>query len=289
MKVAICGGTGFLGSHIVRRLKQDGHELLLVSRGKVRRRRKDVSYIRADVVKGDGLEDAFQGCDAVINLIAIIKEKGKQNFLAVNYRGAGNVARAAHNAGVPQLVHISALGAGPDPKFAYLYSKWEGEQAVKLSGADYTILRPSTVFGPGDGFFTNLRSVLRLSPGLLPIPGDGDTLFQPISAEDVAECVAICLRRGPVNRAIEIGGPEFFTLRDILHLVRDRYTHWPRIEVHIPLPVMAIGSHLPNPFVTPTQVEMLKCSSVTSAASVTHHFGFEPKRLSDNLDYLRDY
>ena len=156
MRIAITGGTGFVGSHLASHLAEQGHELVLISRGARAgggAAGPAATRVTADVVSGSGLAAAFAGCDAVVNLVAVIVERRGQTFDAVNRQGAVNVARAAVEAGVGHLVQLSALGADPDPRFGYLASKWSGEQAIRISGIPHTILRSSLVFGPGDGFF----------------------------------------------------------------------------------------------------------------------------------------
>ena len=209
MRIAITGGTGFVGTHVARLLDRRGHEVVLVSRevqGRHRRGRCDVAS--ADLVTGAGLADAFAGCDAVVHLAAIIVERGRQTFDSVNRLGTANAATAAAEAGVGHFVHLSAIGAGTDPGYPYLDSKWAGEQAVRISGVPYTVIRSSVIFGPGDGFFTKLATLVRRVPPLsLPIAGDGRALFQPIAAADVARCIALALERGPSRGVVSIGGP----------------------------------------------------------------------------------
>ena len=159
VRIAITGGTGFVGSHLTALLSEQEHEVVLISRGrKVRRAtRPNVRLVGADVMaSGSSLVEAFAGCDAVVHLVAVIVERGRQTFESVNRQGTANVARAAREASVAHLVHLSAVGADPDPRFAYLESKWAGEQAILISGVPHTIVRSSLIFGPGDGFFTKL-------------------------------------------------------------------------------------------------------------------------------------
>ncbi len=108
---------------------------------------------------------------------------------------------AAKQAKVRHLVHQGALGSDPDPRYPYLLSKWAGEQAVRAGGVPYTVLRPGLIFGPGDGFFTLLTRMMRINP-IVPIAGNGRTLFQPISIDDVTACIVIALERGPSNSSM---------------------------------------------------------------------------------------
>ena len=296
MRIAITGGTGFVGSHLASHLAEQGHELVLVARGK---RPSDpagpaVTRVAADVVSGSGLVKAFAGCDAVVNLVAVIVEKRGQTFDAVNRQGAANVARAAVEAGVGHLVHLSAIGADPDPRFGYLASKWSGEQAIRISGIPHTIIRSSLVFGPGDGFFVKLARLIRRTPPLFPLPiaGDGRTLFQPIAAEDIARCIGLALERGPGPRVFAVGGPDHLSYEQIVDIIRREVVSLPRIKVHVPVPAIRpvaalMAAVMRDPLVTPAQLDLLGHHNITIPGAVAAVFGFEPQRFADRVGYLR--
>jgi nucleoside-diphosphate-sugar epimerase len=294
VRVAITGGTGFVGSNTARALLAAGHEVVLVSRGTRRvAPREGLRAARADVTSGKGLADAFAGCDAVVHLTAIIREKGKQTFDAVIRRGTEHVVDAARTAGVGHLVYISAIGADPDPAFPYHYAKWMAEQAVRASGVPFTILRPSLIFGPGDGFFTTLCSLVRYSIPVIPIAGDGGALFQPIGIDDVVRCIELCLERGPTMRVIEIGGPEQLSYEGIVDIIHDAIGAGMRIKVHVPfaalLPAaMVMDKVLSNPPVTPSQLRMLARHNITRIDAVRSAFGFAPAAFTANAGYLKE-
>jgi uncharacterized protein YbjT (DUF2867 family) len=294
VRVAITGGTGFVGSNTARALLVAGHEVVLVSRGSRRvAAREGLKVVRADVTAGEGLVEAFAGCDALVHLTAIIREKGKQTFDAVIRRGTENVVSAASSAGVGHLVYISAIGADPDPRFPYHYTKWMAEQAVRASDVPFTILRPSLIFGPGDGFFTTLCSLVRYSIPVIPIAGDGGALFQPISIDDVVRCIALSLERGPAMRVIEIGGPEQLSYEGIVDIIHDAIGAGMRIKVHVPVPAllpaaMIMDKVLPNPPVTPSQLRMLARHNITRIDSVRSAFGFAPAPFTANAGYLNE-
>jgi len=293
VRVAVTGGNGFVGTHVVRALTNAGHEVVVIARGTRRRPRRDnVSFVRADIVDWPGLADEFSRCAAVIHLVAVIREKGNQTFERVNREASERVAAAAREAGVQHLVHQSANGADPDPRYPYLETKWAGEQAAIGSGVPYTVFRPSLIFGPGDGFFTLIAKLIKLSP-VVAIAGDGMALFQPISIDDVTRCMMLALERGPSDRVYEIGGPEHMTYEDIVLTVKSAIgAH--RFLAHVPvramLPAAFVMEHvLPNPPVTVDQLHMLEKNNITRLDSVSKAFGFEPQRFADNADYLQDY
>jgi NADH dehydrogenase len=249
--------------------------------------------VRADVISSAGLAEALRGCDAVVHLVAIIREKGRQTFTRVNAQGTANVARAAADAGVGHLVHISAIGVEPDPRYAYLASKWEGEQAVSGGTVPFTVLRPSLVFGPGDGFFTVLAKLIRLNP-VVPVVGDGRALFQPIAVSDLARIVTLCIERGPSGAVHEVGGPDQLTYEQIIDIIKAETGRVRRRNVHVPvaamLPLATIFEKvLPNPPVTPGQLRLLEKQNVTRLDAVPTQFGFEPLAFAEHCEYLLDY
>lgn len=294
MRVAITGGTGFVGVNTARTLLDAGHEVVLVARGSRRvRPRPGVTVVKADVIGGEGLEKAFAECDAVVHLTAVIRERGKQTFDAVIRKGTENTVRAAKAAGVRHFLYVSAIGADPDPSFPYFFAKWEAEQAVAASGVPYSILRPSLIFGPGDGFFTLLRGLVRFSIPAVPVAGDGLSLFQPIAIGDVTRCILLTLERGPSGTVTEIAGAEQLTYDEIIDTVRIAIGAGMRIKVHVPVPAIlpaafVMDKVLPKPPVTPAQLKMLSRSNISRLDAVQSAFGFVPLAFSDNADYLAE-
>jgi uncharacterized protein YbjT (DUF2867 family) len=293
VRVAVTGGSGFVGIHTVRALKNAGHEVVVVARGKVRQPKGErVTFVRADLTSSPSLASVFAGCDAVIHLVAVIRERGRQTYDRVNREGTVLVAEAAQQAGVGHLLYQGALGADPDPRFPYLLSKWSAEQAVRANGIPYTALRPGLIFGPGDGFFTLLARLMRIEP-VIPIAGNGRTLFQPISVGDVTRCMVLALERGPSNRVHELGGPDQMSYEEIILTIKSTLGLHRKI-VHIPVPMMLplafmMEKVLRNPPVTRDQLRMLARNNITRVDSVRVAFGFDAERFADNSDYLQDY
>ncbi|MHB1527059.1 MAG: complex I NDUFA9 subunit family protein [Candidatus Dormibacteria bacterium] len=299
MRVAITGGSGFVGSHLVPLLLESGHELRVIGRGaRPVTLPPGLSVTFGDVVTGEGLEEAFRDADVVVNLVAIIRAKGVQTFASVNSRGTANVVQAAQRAGVQRLVQLSAIGAGPDPTFPYLFSKWQGEQWVQGSGLEWVILRSSVIFGEGDGFFTLLAKAISLPAPFLVIPGDGTAVFQPIAADDVARCLGAAVEEPQRAGSIyEIGGPEQLTLEEITLAVAEATgKEWFGIARRKPLHLaprlirpgaILMDKLMRNPLVTPQQLDMLGKPNVTTVDAVRAHFGFQPKALRANIGYLK--
>jgi len=296
--ILVIGGTGFIGRRLVARLAESGESIRVATRGS---RKADlpesVEQAPVDVVSGEGLAEAMAGVDRVAHLVAIIIEKGAQKFDAVIRGGTEGVVREAEKAGVKKLVYVSAIGAAPDPKFPYWHAKWEAEQVVSGSGLNYTILRPSLVFGPEDDFFNRLASMVRRSP-LVPIAGAGKTRFQPIGVDDLVTCIAACLPAGQAGlkedthdrQTVEVGGPEQLTYNELIDVISAALGKR-RPRVHIPLWLMRPGARvlqsvLSNPPVTADQLAMLSKDNITELDAVPRQFGFAPGRLADGLGHL---
>jgi NADH dehydrogenase len=292
-RIAITGGTGFVGLHTARALAAAGHEVRMVARGRrAVPRPAGTQFARANVVTGEGLQEALQGCDTLISLAAVIRERGAQTFDRVNRQGAENVARAAREAAVGHIVHLSAIGADPDPAYPYLATKWGGEQAMLASGVPVDIIRSSLLFGAGDAFFTRLVKLIRWNP-VVPIPGDGSAMFQPLAIIDLAQIMVQCVEKGPRRLFAEVGGPDWLSLNEIFEIIKAQMGTRRR-NVHVP--VMAIlpaaivmDKLLPNPPVTPGQLKLLAKANTTRLDAVPSRFGFQPLSFADNSEYLQDY
>ncbi len=195
-------------------------------------------------------------------------------------------------AGVRRLVHMGALGVADDPTLHYASSKAKAEALVAASPLDWTILKPSLQWGERDGFFNILAGLVRLAPGVLPMPGRGTSRFQPIWVEDVARIVAYSLARpDTIGRTSELGGPRVWTYREIVEEVL-RGMGARRIIVPMPLPLVRVAArtseilHLPFP-AAPDQVRQLRLDNVGPIDGVERGFGFAPADMAGHLGYLR--
>ncbi len=231
MDIAIVGATGFVGSHLVPHLVEAGNRVIAISRsGRRLPNWTDAVEARAaDVTTAAGLEEALAGADAVVHLVAIPRESKGRRFDEVNVQGTRNVVEAAHRAGIRRFVHLSVLGVADDRKLAYLWSKWQGEQAVRTSSLDWVVLRPSLMFGEGDGFFNLVKATLRSwSPGVVAIPGSGDARFQPLSVDDLAIAVERCLTDADRGGSVyELGGPDWLDIPADRRRGHARHPHSP--------------------------------------------------------------
>ncbi len=303
--VSVIGGSGFIGRHTVAALARTGWRIRIICR------RPDLAYflqplggpgqiafIQANVRDRASLEAALAGSDAVVNLVGILAERGRQTFEAVHVRGAETVARAAADAGVERLVHVSALGADPGSPAAYGRSKAEGERRVRAAFGDAVIVRPSVVVGPEDRFLNLFADMSRFSP-VLPLIGGGRTRFQPVYVGDVAAALARLLEGDDqAGRIYELGGPEVWTFRELLEfmlsVIRRR-----RLLVPIPFGLAQIMAwpmqFIPGAPLTPDQVRMLKKDNVVSEKAKTEGrtlegLGIEPDGIEAVVpEYLARY
>ena len=193
--------------------------------------------------------------------------------------------------GIRRFVHLSVLGVVDDPKLGYLRSKARGEQLVRESSLDWVVLRPSLMFGVGDGFFNIVKTTLRYwSPGVVAIPGNGDTRFQPLSADDLAIAVERSVTDADrVGSVYELGGPDWLTYRQIVDEVM-RVTGMRRLKLPIPIPLIgaltAVTDRvLPIFPVTHDQIGSLQRQNYTDLDAFEKAFGVEPRKL--DLTYLR--
>ena len=293
--ILVTGATGFVGRRIVARLVERGEEVRRLVRPGPNSQPSGlpaVHFVTGDVSDIDSLKAACQGVDMVVHTVAVIREKGPATFQSINVQGTRNVVEAAEESGVRKIVHLSAIGVGPDPKYPYLRSKWEGEEAVINSKLRHVVLRPSLVFGPGDEFINALAATIRVGP-VVPFIGSGKARFQPIHVEDVAQCVdRVLVDRSYDGETIEIGGPDILSYRQITDMIIRAFGSW-KVKVRVPeslmrpaLPFLKLVA--PHPPITKVQLDMLSLDNITAEDSVEANFDFKPRPLEGNMDYILD-
>lgn len=272
--VTVFGGSGFIGRHVVRALAREGWRIRVACRrpdlaghlqpsGRV----GQIHAVQANVRYPASVAAALRGADAVVNLVGILSESGRQRFDSVQAFGARAIARAAKEAGARTLVQMSALGADPKSDSDYARSKAAGEQAAFEFFPGANVLRPSIVFGPEDDFFNRFAAMARFAPAL-PLIGGGETLFQPVYVGDVADVVARALAGATTPGAIyELGGPEVKTFRELMEFTCSTIG---RKRLLVPVPFG--GAHY-----------MAFGTEIASAAS----FGLFPKMLLTTRDQIR--
>ncbi len=270
MLVTIFGGGGFLGRYVAQELLASGARVRVAERdpGDAIRVKPlgglgQTQLVHADIGKPDSVAHAVAGADAVVNLVGILKG----DFDAIHVRGAANVARAAAEAGVKTLVHVSAIGADSQSASAYGRSKGQGEEAVRAAFPKATIVRPSIVFGREDQFTNRFAGLIRMAP-VLPVIG-GDTKFQPVFVADVAKAVAAAVKdaKSHGGKTYELGGPQVMSMAQINTWLAKAIGHDP---VMMPVPDMLSGwiarltGWLPGAPITLDQWKMLQSDNVVA-------------------------
>ena len=297
--VTVFGGTGFLGKYVVRALARNGWRIRVAARNPLRSPQLKVmgevgqiELARADLKSPQSVALALEGAEAVVNLVGVLAETGRQTFDALQAQGAGHIARAAAERGVARFIQVSAIGADAGSPSAYARTKAAGEAAVRAAIPSATVLRPSIVFGPEDSFFNRFAAIAALSP-VVPMVGAG-TRFQPVYAGDVGAAVAEAMKPGreAAGRTYELGGPGVYTFRQMmevmLHDIQRKRTLLP-----VPLPVAnligALGDlqarllPLPPPLTT-DQVKLLGRDNVADPALPgLADLGVEPTSLDSVL------
>lgn len=296
-RITVFGGSGFIGRHLVRRLAADGWEIRVAVRdlelALPLKPSGDVGQIVpwcCDITQPSHVDSAVAGADAVVNLVGLLYETGRNSFQNVHVTGPTTIAKAAKAAGVKSFVHMSALGADANSESSYARSKAAGEEAVKSIFPDAVILRPSVLFGPEDGFFNLFAGISRFTPFLpvfgcpmvpkfvksetgfkLDFYGDGGTKFQPVYVGDVADAIMVGLSsKETAGQTYELGGPTIYSFKQLMELLLT-YTNRKRVLIPLPFFLAELKATflqiLPKPLLTRDQIVLLKTDNVMSAGA----------------------
>ncbi|MFQ5926581.1 MAG: SDR family oxidoreductase [Terriglobia bacterium] len=286
----LTGATGFVGSHMVEVLRAAGQSVRCLVRSREKAKKQGLSeaeLVEGDILRPETLPPAFAGVEKVIHLVGIILERGQQTFERVHYEGTRNLLAAAKQAGVKRFVHMSALGARSDPgATAYHRTKWNAEQEVIHSSIPYVILRPAIIYGPRDGFVTQMVDMIEKAP-LIPIVGTGEYPLQPIFIDNVcAAFVGALTNEKATNKIFELGGPEALAYEKVIDAIAAAIGVKKK-KVHLPFAFMRINAALLETFlplvgatppVTRPQLQMLREGSTCDVrpALETFHLRLVP-------------
>ncbi len=288
--ILVTGGTGFVGSHLIKRLRQESVPVRAIVRnpGKA----QALKDLGVDVFQGDmsdaaSLEQAATGVDRVIHLVGIIQEAPGATFEGVHVDGTRNLLEAAKKSGVRHFFYQSALGTRPKAKSEYHKTKWAAEELVRAGGMPYTILRPSLIYGDGDQFTLRLSEMIRLSP-LLPVIGSGSSKIQPIFIDDVVTCILKAVTSDCcLNEIYEVGGPDQLSYEEVTVAIADAMGV-KRPTLHLPLFFVKSMATifevvLPKAPVTTDQLIMLQEDTVCNLRDIRDAFGVEPIGFREGL------
>jgi NADH dehydrogenase len=301
--VLVTGASGFVGRRVVPALLADGHQVVALARtptaGEIvmerlrPAQRPAVEPRIGDVTRPETLRPAMAGVDAVVHLVAIPRDFNQgANLRLVNTEGTRAVVAAMQAAGVRRLVHMGAMGVVDDPSLHYASSKAKAEGLVRDSDLAWTILKPSLQFGEGDGFFNIIAGLVRMSPGIVPVPGNGRSRFQPIHVDDVAAVVTKALADpSTVGGVFELGGPRYWTYTEITREVLAALGKQ-RVVVPVPVPLIRLVAgaaelaHLQFPVAT-DQLRQLRLDNIGPLDVIPSRFGFTARPMEGALGYLR--
>lgn len=293
MRVLVAGGTGFIGGAIVRRLHSAGHEVAVLSR----QPRPGIpgAHRRGDVTARDSLRGQLQGFDVVVDAAQfpnspIENPKKGWTFERVDLGGTKNLVDEAKDAGVAHFIDLSGVGASEHARFHWFRYKWEEEQYIASSGLGYTVFRPSWVYGPGDNSLNRFLAFARFLP-FVPVIGDGKARVNPVFVDDVAAHVQAAVERGPANAVFEIGGPEVFTMDDVVRIAL-RVAGRRRFLLHQPTWLMkgvaSVAELLPRRPLTRDAIDFVTQDAVADNSALLATFGLPLTPLAEALaTYLR--
>lgn len=289
MKVFIVGGSGFVGNNLAKHLFEQGHQVTVGSRkgaGSV----QGVEYVALDAAKNEGFKEALTGknFEAVIYLVGIIRESGGQTFQQAHIDGVRNTLQACQANGIKRYLHMSALGAVKGTGSRYFETKAVGEELVQASGLDWTIFRPSLIFGLGDDFFGNvLKGLVQAPLPFIPLIGNGRFPFRPVWIGDVASAFAQALTLpNTVHRSYTLVGPKEYSFRHLLALVQDNLgSKKPFLSIPLWLMdrIVPLMSSLPFSPLTLDQYIMLKQGNTADANYAREVFHLAERSLEVEL------
>jgi NADH dehydrogenase len=290
VKVFVTGATGFVGQEVLRELHRLKHSVVILARKPDSANVRDLQSNPLEVHRGDvaqpgSLPGALNKVDAIVHLVGIISEVGQSTFENIHVRGTENLVAAAQKANVARFVHMSALGTRPGAASRYHQTKWDAEESLRRSGLDYTIFRPSLIFGAGDHFVNLFARLSKFSP-ILPVIGNGLSRFQPLAVKNVAACFARALAEPKsIGQTLDLCGPETLTFVEMLNQILKTLGR-KRLKAHIPLKLAELQAAILE-WVFPTllkvasplnraQVIMLQEDNIGDGSRANNLFGLKP-------------
>jgi NADH dehydrogenase len=222
VKVFLTGSTGFVGKEILRLLQREGYIVVALVRDIDKAEEmENVIYVKGDILKPESYEDYLKECNAVIHLVGIIREDRKKRvtFDKLHYEATKNIVDLAYKYSIKRFIHMSANGTREDAVSDYHKTKFMAEEYLKIKGLNYTIFRPSVIYGPGDIFINMLNGLMKMTP-LFSYFGDGGYKMQPVSVYEVAELFVNALKEdASIGKTYSVCGKDIYTYKEILKMI----------------------------------------------------------------------
>lgn len=294
--ILVTGGTGFIGQAVVRHLAEAGYRVRILLRASRSTpnlpRGVPVEVAVSSLDDERGLRAALVGVDTVYHLAGGEWRGAYASLMNIDIRGTQHVVAAAADAGVRRIFYVSHLGADRASAYPVFKAKAIAEEYIRRSGIEFTILRTAIVFGMNDGFTTGLAQLMSFIPFTFVVPGDGETLLQPLWVEDLATCMAWALEdENTINQLYELGGPEYLTFNQVARAVMESLGLQRRLFHLRPPYLRAITVFLENLSprlpVSVYWLDYLATNRTCSLDTLPRQFNLMPSRLSQRLDYLK--
>ena len=287
--ILITGSTGYIGQHIVQRLMAQGERPRCLVRDTQKAMRlfpgAEMDLVQGDTLQPTVLAEAVRGVDTIIHaafMTADRKQSAGNHYEQTNVQGTTNLVKAAEEAGVSRIIEISGLGTKPDKPGSYMQGRYLAETLVRESTLDWTIIRPSVLFGKGAPFIKGLTDLIKSSP-VVPLIGGGKMMFQPIFVDDVVSVVLKVLAEPErsSHQIYTIGGPEYYSFTQVVELLLHTM-HKSRLKVPAPRALVGVGAAgmeavLPRPPLTRAAMALFAFDNTTDLKSVERDFGFQPQ------------
>lgn len=294
MRIVVTGGTGFIGREVVDRLLETGDDEIVVTSRQPQAASRwagRVEVVQAFAGDAISLGRAFTGADVVVHAIQFpnhpVEDPSRgRTYLEVDGKGTQVAARTAKRVGVRRFVYLSGAGAGQGRPQVWFQAKDLAESAIRETGMEYTLLRPSWIYGPGDHSMNRFVFFCRHLP-VVPVIGDGTTPVYPIHVADVARCAAEAVRREDAReKALDLGGPDRLTMDEIIHTVQ-RVLGRRRPLLHHPARLMKLLvlplALMPEPLLSPSAIDFILQEVDLDPKPAQEYFGFTFKRLEEGL------
>ena len=280
LKITIFGGTGFLGRHLIKYLCN--HECIIQvptrspAKGYFLQPLGDVgqiNLIKFDLSDNKKLKNLVENSDIIINLVGILYEKKRNDFIEVHYNF---VKKLVDNIKIykKKFVQVSALGVNKSKDSLYSKSKNQADIYIKKNLEKFLIIRPSLIFGPEDNFFNKFAQMSLISP-FLPLIAGGTTKFQPVYVEDVCKGIIKILKKNIKNKIFEFGGPDIFSFKELLQILL-KIINRKRILIYIPRKIAILMAKffqvLPNPLLTEDQIKLLDNDNIVLNTNYTFRY-----------------